>query len=893
MDSIFLYTFAHPEFYETVGRCDIAPRYGEIVRSILPIEWSVARSDMWLMAQCATSAIPRQGFKIHLSATVVNAEEMLRRVVPACEREHASFKIIADVRLLYIAGSKSFGRGASSKFVTIYPPCSATFERLIEELHQRTRDLDGPYILSDMRYRDSRVVFYRYGGFQRMSVLRVTGIRDSVIYDPAGEYILDSRPPFYQLPSWIADPFGNQTIEAEDHCVLNKRYEVEAPLAFSNRGGVYRAKDLLTGDTVVVKEARPLTSTWAAEGVMIDAVSTLRREHAILERLQVLAVVPRVVEIFDEWEHVFLVQEFVGGTPLSSYRARLDVALIPFTGELTKKRLFCTKFRTIGLHLLRAISEIHRLGIVLGDLSPNNVLIDPDTLEVRLIDLESATASDGSSKTNRLWATWATPGFEAPGRRERGVVTAEDDFYALGMLLFSLVIPVQSLLELDLQSRQRILERVDEAVALPREIVSVIGALADGNATEATDVLLHWNIERSTRRLPEAITNQVTSEVAGTLRKAVERIASYIVSWSDCHRRDRLWPSDYAVFQTNPLNVAFGACGTALFLKDAVGDVPSEVLQWLLSLRVDNRSYPPGLYLGVSGIAEAFYELGAQDRAFELMKLVPESDLRFADPTVFHGSAGCGLANLRLFNVTGDGAWLERAVEAGEHLCNAAELRTAGCCWRNSADGQVHFGFAYGASGIGLFLLYLHQATNETRFLEYARKAMTFETENAVLLDGEHRWVAREGDQLTEPYWLHGAAGVGSSLIRFFHMLGDEAYLHLAEQAAVAAYSRLSVMPGQFQGLSGIGEFMLDMYLFTGNGLYLTRALDVARSILCFGIDKKEGLAFPGQHLIRVSTCFAYGSAGVGAFLHRLDRFGPRRFHDLASVRQGGPTGGI
>ena len=885
MQPLFSYTFVDPEFFESLGRYRTRPEYEDALRELLPAGWKLTRGEIWHMAYRDGIVIPPQGLKIHVSATLQSAAEVLRRVVPECVAEDTSFKVIADRGLLHLAGSKNFGRGSSSKFITIYPPGPEVFKRLIETLHQRTRDLDGPYILSDMRYQDSKVVFYRYGGMQRRHRMTVGGTHEAVILNPAGEEVADDRLPFFQLPPWVEDPFGNKTVgEFEEQVVLNGRYEVESALSFSNRGGVYRALDRVTGDSVIIKEARPFTSAWVRNGEFVDAVALIRNEHAILTKLEDVSFLPRVLDLFSEWEHTFLVEELIEGVPLTQYRARSDVTLIPFTGEEERKRNFCEIFRHIASQLLQAVAEVHARGVLIGDLSPGNVLVDPVTRRVRLIDMESAYEVDEADNVGSLAAVWATPGFVAPGRIKRDRLTAEDDLYALGMLLFSMLMPVQTLFELEPAARDRILARIDGAVGLPRELPALLTALLEGDAGRAAAIVAGWDVNASLCASPTPTETRRPEGLADELEPMAHQIAEYIVSTTDATRTDRLWPGDYAGFQTNGLNLAYGACGTLLFLKDLYGAAPPEAERWLLQRPVSHETLAPSLYLGLSGIAQTLLEIGHPERAAQVMDSTYRSPLLFDDPTLFHGCAGWGLASLSLHGALGDDRWLAAAVRAGEHLLSTAEDRGEACCWRNSVDGLVHYGQAYGASGIALFLLYLHQATGDDRFVAAARRGMAFDAAGTVDTTGKASWVRFEGDTLTEPYWLHGASGVGSTLLRFHRALGDEHYLRTAEHAAEAAFSRFAVLPAQFEGLSGIGEFMLDMHRFTGREEYRGLAMELVESILCQRIDRPAGMAFPGRYLLRISTDFGYGSAGVGAFFHRLAHPAPRRFFDLAAA---------
>lgn len=89
----------------------------------------------------------------------------------------------------------------------------------------------------------------------------------------------------------------------------------------------------------------------------------------------------------------------------------------------------------VGVSLARALAQIHGQGVIHRDLSPRNILLDPDALEVRLIDFDAASLS-GSDAAAPLDLTGTLP-YTAPeqtGRLPRGV-DQRSDIYALGAVL--------------------------------------------------------------------------------------------------------------------------------------------------------------------------------------------------------------------------------------------------------------------------------------------------------------------------------------------------------------------------------------------------------------------------------------------------------------------------
>ena len=469
MSGLASYTFANAEYFESISRYKGTAYFSDRIEPLLPEEWCVQRYQIWLSTsyEPADRLLGEQGFKIHISGTPATAYELIDLVTPACVAENTTFKLVADPALLSMVCSKSYHRGGSGKFFTLYPPDIATFKRLLESLHQRTQHLDGAYILSDRRYKNSKVVFYRYGGILPHRNLNADGTKTAIFMRPNDEGIyVDDRNPFFKLPDWIEDPFPKEEA-SEDSGLLNNRYDVREVLSFSNSGGVYKAWDTEQECEVVIKEARPHTAPWYFGDNMLDAQALLENEWLILNKLKDAAFTAQPIELYAEWEHTFLVQEMLPGLPLTNYRASDDLRLLPFHEDQGMVENFCDRFRTLTIGLLKCLRAFHAQGILLGDLSPNNILIEKETLKIRFIDFESAWDTQRESDIGKLSTIWSTPGYRTEERNHRQEITPEDDFYALGMAIYSMILPVQGLFELVPKARERFVDRISGLVGLP------------------------------------------------------------------------------------------------------------------------------------------------------------------------------------------------------------------------------------------------------------------------------------------------------------------------------------------------------------------------------------------------------------------------------------------
>ena len=442
-----LFMMVSPEFYETLS--NYIPKnhnYRNEIESFVPQDWGVIEEDIWYYFFPKKTEIPNQGFKIHISSTPTNASAILRKTALVCFKENTAFKVVKDRILLEIINSRNYGRESSGKFITIYPSNIELFKRICEKLYQSLKNFEGPFILSDMPYKDSRVVFYRYGGFKKIFMLNVYGEKIPGIISPEGKFVEDIRTPFYKLPSWVRDPFA-QRLDFPKRIVLNNKYEVLSPIISTNAGGVYKAMDIKTKKKVIIKERRPFIGK--TDQFKIDEVSLLIKEYEILKKIEGCPYVPKAIEIFKEWEHYFLVLEFLPGFTLSEYRAleEFNIMLQTNLNEKTRKK-FCETFAIISENLIKAVKTLHDHGIICADLSPNNVIYNPKDRSIKIIDLEGAYVK------GLPYMPIGTMGFVRKKKNYLKKPTFKDDYFAVSNILYNLIFPIQQLFMLSSNNKR-------------------------------------------------------------------------------------------------------------------------------------------------------------------------------------------------------------------------------------------------------------------------------------------------------------------------------------------------------------------------------------------------------------------------------------------------------
>lgn len=835
-----------------------------LVRSQAGAGWSLKRRGVWVHCMPDGARLALQGWKIHLSSVPRDARALLEAVSGFLISRGVPFKFLADAATLRLTGSKSWSRGASGKFVTVYPADEEGFKALLPRLDALTRAFRGPYILSDRRYGDSRVLFYRYGGIRLNTRLRPDGSRAPVLLAPDGGEVPDVRNPFYRVPSWASDPFPAERPKEGDD-LLGGRFAVERPLHFSNTGGVYLARDMETGKTAVLKEARPDVHGFSAEE---DAVALLRREHAMLVRVAPLGVSPRPLAFFTEWEHCYLAQEHLDGyLTLLRYASRGSLFLERSRDPERLRRLW-ERDLTVARRLAAAVETLNAAGLVVGDVSYNNVLVHPETLDVKVIDLEGAFLP-GEAPRARV----VTPGFSDPGRAADAPPTRADDAYGVGAALLFLLTHKNALLKLRPEAGLRALAEAVSEFGLPDGILEAVKALMDPDpARRPRPAAALEPLAAAPLRAPAADTPRIRPE------ETVREACRFMLAQADPGREDRLFPADPAVFESNPVNLAHGAAGVLYALGTAGGGAPEGLLDWLERRARSGPSLPPGLRTGTAGIAWTLCALGRQEAALSLLESAEGHPLLGACDDLDHGAAGWGLANLKLWSSTGDRRRLDAAVRVADGLLERAHLDADGLFWPEP-DGAVSYGLGHGAAGIALFLLYLDCALGGGRFRTAASDALAYDLARGVAQEGTLSW--RRGSRarnILYPYRRYGSAGVGTACLRFLRATGEARWKEAVEGIFQDCDRRFAAFPGRESGLAGLGEFHLDAYRMTGEPRFLAAAEKAAAGLSLFAVPQPEGLAFPGDGLTHLSCDLATGSAGVVLFLDRLARPRPADF---------------
>ena len=869
------FTYNHPLYFHRLGDYEANEQdyYDQIV-SLLPSGWKIERRSAWYVVGREEHQLPACGFKIHLTLLSILAKEHLSTVLEVLFSHQVKFKLVVDQRLHDHFNSQGCGKNASGKFMTIYPESQACFEAVLKALYPITQEWVGPYILTDRPYLDSECLYYRYGAFTGSEGIDVFGdpLPEMIGKD---ELVPDIRKPWFELPPGIEDPFPVAKNEDVSE-LLHQRYRVEEALTnHSSKGGVYLAVDTETGDKVVIKEGRAWINRYRNNDQ--DVREGLRHEAHILQRLSKTGVVPKVIDSFQEWQNVFLVQEYFELPNAKDYGVWQETnAVVEFHKSYARREFFCRRYLRLLRNLIEAVESVHAAGIVIGDVAPQNVLYDYETLEVKLIDFEAAYDQENGAYYQQSF----TPGFSTA---IDGFPEVSEDLHALRAVAVHLIFPICKLFEFRAEARQDYVRSLVLDEGLPLEFIDLIEVIGRdlSEAIRLIDVLLEDLPSRLRAR--EAVQHSPLTN----LKSIVQQIRTHVHDSTASAAHGTLFPADHRVFRSNPLNVAYGAAGTCFFLHQTGGLSPAIRDRFRSLLReTSDASLPPGLYVGTAGIAWVCQLLGLTQEARELMDQTYRSPLCDHHPDLFYGAAGWGLASLFFYRETGDERYLDKAGEAAAIIPAMLTENEFGLHYADP-HGNVYSGLLHGSSGIALFYLRLHAETQDPEHLRLARALLLHDLDRGREENGLLQWQRNYLNHPWEPYLRIGNVGVGMVALRFYAQTGEAEYLRWAERIGDSIANQYTSQIGMFLGMAGLGSYFLDLFAITRNEKYFREAEGFARKIMLYQVPVEEGIAFPGENLIRLTNDYGTGSAGIGLFLYRLQENGKGHplFFDLESTR--------
>lgn len=843
------------DFYEPWDTTDPGSRYDP---GLMPPGWTRRDSGAWTHWSPAGLVLPDQGWKVHVSSSLPNAQSVLAVVATACVESGVPFKHLAGRRTFLLAHEKQANRVQSGKFCTLYPPTEKCALPLLRRLAEDLSGISGPYVLSDRRFGESQCVSYRFGAFRGRIRVDAEGNRVDTMLGPDGSEVDDERRPQFHLPPGVEDPFRQAAPAVATGPVTLHGCTFEAVLRHSNAGGAYQFR-CADGGSVFAKEAKAHNG-YTADGA--DAKTRLNGEYLTLRAIhgREPGLCPRPVELFHHWEHSYLVTEWLPGMPLYRWMVTNNPAVRvgPDAAEFTDYHRRCL---AVLDQLDAQLRRLHELGYVFIDLSPTNVLVGDDD-RVRLVDFEAVQPIEGVRRI------MGTPGYLHPdaltvGKRD----PLELDRYGLAALALMLMFPLHEVAERHPQA-------LDHLHADLAELAPVAPRLWQ-RATRC-----HGRTEDS--RLPTPRT--VREDVVAELRRLADRTADTLEAMAQPDHPVRVYPTNPLGYQTDTRAVAAGTAGVlhALHRAGRVCD-PAVVRRLRDDALAAAETSAPGLLYGSAGIACVLAELGESDAAETLLAAAAAHPLNGTSATLGGGAAGTALGLLVHHRRTGEQRWLDLAQRLLERLPDGDELTS-----RLSPANRS--GLVGGRTGVALALHALYRRTADPRLFSRGMRLLREELAYAEPLPADGLgFKASHADSRVYPYLFAGSAGYAAVLSRYlahrpdaeFDVASDFGAADALERCLRACSIRFAVFPGLFPGLAGLAVTLADAGKRLGRPELVDAALTSARGLFRYAIPREDGVGWLGEPGQRLSTDLWSGSAGILLALRRLTDSAPVPFDPL------------
>lgn len=842
--------YSLPKKDEVVGTFDIP--------SFSKDEWDVYEDVHWTNIISRKRDFPEQGWKIHITAELKDAQNMLYDVARHLIERHISFKFVPNLKALEAKNLKYASRIASGKFMTVYPEHEPQFLELLDELKDITDSYDlGPYILNDQQWRESNV-FFRYGGLKRINMV-ADGVERLAIRTPEGELIEDARVPYYHLPDFVEEPAyvqENNTFPPEEDFRKLNEFRIEEAIHYSNGGGVYLAtKD---GKKMILKEGRNKSGVDSNRN---DAFQRNKNEYLALKKLADVEGVIDVHEYFVAWRHNYFTEEFHDGRSLRAFIAQ-DY---PFTTESEdERRRYVDDCKIILEQLVRTIDEIHEKGVAIGDLNHTNIMLD-DALRIKIIDLEVAKTPD-----KKYAPSIATPGLfsnEAKDYREA-------DWFAVYRISRLLFLPVPNVLDIAPQLRY-----IHDANILEKFGPAAIRLLGEIEAKVAR----HTNLSPRSPLLEEHLdvprepsTFETLDTVIAGLRKGIlNHLDVQDVALTKGNAKRHL--EEDAIFKHN---IAYGSFGVLLALvrsdQSIVPYLQRRYSKWfeLVVPYIENYARTswarPGLFDGYAGIITVLYELGFERRSLDLLETLIErygevDSLEDEDVSIESGLAGIGLLLLS-FDGKLDDVRLGRALRNIEGRIMTLHSERKSMIQEEDKE-STDYGLLTGWSGAALFLSKYRRMMGDGD-VEVAYSILDESFQGAIDFEEvEELFLMKDESEIRKaiPYLREGSAGITLAMMEF--QKDEPTYLNASRIKMLRRFKdshgfNCSATGGLMNGYGG--------FVMLGHAIDVTEGSRRAtREKFVRGLDNylvrngTDEILFPGEFNLKCSMDVYSGAAGI------------------------------
>lgn len=826
----------------------------------IPESWEEVRESEWTILIPLNNNMQRQGWKVHISSTMLYAEEVLTLVSQYCYEKNIVFKHLSTIKRFANRNGKLMPREHAGKFITCYPD-EILLEKFLAFLEEKLQDYPGPYILSDKRWLKGPI-YLRYGMFKKES-LNTHGVNSDKL-EINGQMVRDNREAYFVRPDDSVVPtfLKNWLTTKEENSEKKLPFDIKKAIRFSNSGGIYEGVFGEKMDRgVFIKEARPYTGI---DDKNLTAIDRLSIEAKALKQLEDVDQVPKLLWEGEIWEHYFLVMEKIEGMTLNQWIVKNYPIYSENEPDFINNFLLRAHKIIQGIELFFEAS--HEKGVYHQDVHPKNFIIDfKDAFSV--IDWEQAVFNESDER----YHTVAAPGF-----RQWNKTTPEAiDWYGVSQIAHSIFFPV--VIQSDLvygfskqqeKSGKELFLKLGADKKLLNELLNTLCRLRDkaGKVEVLTEQKnLHLYLDKYDT--PENFEHLMKGLIFG-FDKTIRR-------WKYSYRH---FPVHYYGL-TNQHGLAFSDLGILwayCTVANRIGILLSSDFQQLKTKTISNLLYEIennqvvdySFGEGASGSLWLMHKLGESQKAAKLFqkkfKIWWEAT---ENNSIYNGKAGILLVGLELtsmglFDQAFENEILNTARNYAKGYLSSPEMYSSigkGKVASNNPN-KIEAGLLYGHASFGWLFAELYRYTEEEVFLEGLNVSISNEFKG-YYTDETNKMQYSQGHRIL-PYLSMGSAGLGILISENFDIV-DSHYTENLESLYRAVDANFSVSPSLFNGYVGLklGQFIMNKNLRkdSQHELFESTYQGLSQHLIKFG----DGLCVAGDNGMRLTTDIASGFAGV------------------------------
>ena len=311
-------------------------------------------------------------WKVHISPKIEDFEIVKKIVHKIAIEFGVTYKRVVDRDAMYLLSSVGVPASQIGKLITLYPSTVSIAKNLLNRLYDELKHYDGIEVISDRPYRDSKVIWYRYGTHTPLDTEK------------------EERKPYFVLPENITDPFVSED-QFLTGSIIQKQYTFIKILRRKGEGNIYLAKNK-TDEQVVIKEVRK--NVYISPNIQKTAQKEFEFQFISRVNNNKNLNIPKAIEKIEEKYSIFYVYAYVQGNSLENFPA-----LVRFMESTSKDKSEILK--NIILQLLNSIRELSFLGIDKLDIHPGNFIISNNKLF--WIDLDYCESQTPLFQTRGFW----------------------------------------------------------------------------------------------------------------------------------------------------------------------------------------------------------------------------------------------------------------------------------------------------------------------------------------------------------------------------------------------------------------------------------------------------------------------------------------------------------